>query len=274
MSRPRLTALVAALGTVLVVLPTGTAIAAPGGALVRVAHFSPDAPEVDIYLDGREVLSDVGYRDVSDYLSIPAGDHEFEARPAGDADAEALASVTDSFTGKAAYTVLAAGSVDDLKAQVITDDFSLPPADRAKVRVIHTSPTTPTVDARTPAGDVLFEDVAYREATGYGAVPGGSYDVDMVRASTDEVLWSVKGVAVRAGSVYTLAAVGGLGQPLEILPLRDASGPGTAPSGGVATGAGGTATAGLPVVPGIAALTLLGVATLGAFAAARRRAHS
>ena len=42
-------------------------------ARVRVAHFSPDAPNVDIYVNDDRVLSDVPYKTVSDYLELPPG---------------------------------------------------------------------------------------------------------------------------------------------------------------------------------------------------------
>ncbi|MDQ5809677.1 MAG: DUF4397 domain-containing protein, partial [Actinomycetota bacterium] len=55
------------------------ALAAPalaqgaGEAQVRVAHLAPDAPNVDVYVNGDPVLTDVAYTTVSGYLSLPAG---------------------------------------------------------------------------------------------------------------------------------------------------------------------------------------------------------
>lgn len=50
---------------------------------VRVAHLSPDAPAVDVYVDGAAVLEDVPFGAVSDYLELPAGSHTIEVAPAG-----------------------------------------------------------------------------------------------------------------------------------------------------------------------------------------------
>jgi len=50
-------------------------------AQVRVAHFSPDAPAVDVNDD--RVLSGVRYRTVSKYLELPAGSYDLAVRPAG-----------------------------------------------------------------------------------------------------------------------------------------------------------------------------------------------
>ncbi|MCU4740202.1 DUF4397 domain-containing protein [Natronoglomus mannanivorans] len=51
---------------------------------IRAAHFSPDAPNVDIYLAGNVVLEDVPYRTVSDYLPVDAGTYPVKITAAGD----------------------------------------------------------------------------------------------------------------------------------------------------------------------------------------------
>ncbi len=55
---------------------TAVAFAAPafaqvtGEAQVRVAHLSPDASNVDVYVNGAPVLTNVSYTTVSDYLPV------------------------------------------------------------------------------------------------------------------------------------------------------------------------------------------------------------
>ena len=47
-----------------------------GTAMVRVLHASPDAPEVDIYLDGAAVggpLAALAFGEISPYVPVPAG---------------------------------------------------------------------------------------------------------------------------------------------------------------------------------------------------------
>ena len=53
-------------------------------AQVRVAHLSPDAPKVDVYVNGEPVLTDVPYTTVSSYLSLPAGTQQVTVYAAGD----------------------------------------------------------------------------------------------------------------------------------------------------------------------------------------------
>ena len=72
-------------------MPTETATDAPeetpmGSAMVRVAHLSPNAPNVDVYVDESAVLEDVPFGAVSEYLDVPAGERQVEITAAGDPD--------------------------------------------------------------------------------------------------------------------------------------------------------------------------------------------
>lgn len=101
------------------VLPLGWAAAqeapAPEVAFVRVAHLSPNAPEVSINLTSTEEggqtlapdkLSGLGYRDTTDYLEVPAGEYDVVLETP-----EGNLTETLSFNASAYYTVAALGLV-------------------------------------------------------------------------------------------------------------------------------------------------------------------
>src|SRR3712207_5457998 len=52
-------------------------------ALVRVVHASPDAPNVDVLVDGAAVLTNVPFRAASDYLALPTGSRNLRVRASG-----------------------------------------------------------------------------------------------------------------------------------------------------------------------------------------------
>jgi hypothetical protein len=56
-------------------------------AQIRVGHLSADAPNVDIAPDGAKaadaLLKDVAYQDVSDYLTLKAGEYDLDVREPG-----------------------------------------------------------------------------------------------------------------------------------------------------------------------------------------------
>ena len=51
---------------------------------IRVGHFSPDAPNVDVYVDDQQILTDVAYDELSPYLEIAPGRYTLTITAAGD----------------------------------------------------------------------------------------------------------------------------------------------------------------------------------------------
>jgi Domain of unknown function (DUF4397) len=243
-------------------------------ARVRVAHFSPDAPNVDVYVNGDRVLSDVAYKTVSDYLELPAGSYDLAVRPAGAAaTSDPVVEATAEVEAGQAYTVAAVGALADIALEIFTDDLSAPGAGKAKVRVIHAAPEVPAVDVAVEGGPTLFEAVEFPSATDYAEVDAGTYTIQVKAAGTDDVLLEAT-LEVKAGTIYSVAAVGGAGKDVELLPIVDATGVGQPPAGGISTGAGGTApgtsTPGLSLV--LAGAAVVALAGLGASVLLRRRA--
>jgi hypothetical protein len=99
-------------------------------AQVRVVHFSPDAPAVDVAPDGADaVFSNLAFPDDTGYAALPAGDYDLEVRVAGTMD---VALDLDPLTLDAgtAYSVFAigfaAGGQNPLQVLVAADGRMLP----------------------------------------------------------------------------------------------------------------------------------------------------
>src|SRR5829696_2557423 len=118
-----------------------------GEAQVRVAHLAPVAPNVDVYVNGDPVLTDVAYTTISDYLPLPAGTQQVTVYATGDTSTPVIDTPVEVAAG-GAYTIAAVGLVADgsLTAQVYEDDLMAPSAGNAKVRVVHASPDAGPVD--------------------------------------------------------------------------------------------------------------------------------
>lgn len=189
---------------------------------LRVAHLSPDAPPVDVLIDGEVVLSGVSFPQVSDYLALPAGEYRVQVTPAG-ANEVVVIDATVGLESGGAYTVAATGFLADITPLVIGDRATATTGGGASVRFIHTGPDAPAVDIAVAGGDVIFSDVTFRESTGYAQVPAGTYDLEVRLAGTATVALSVPGVSVSAGMNYTIYAIGLVSDgSLAALPLSDA----------------------------------------------------
>lgn len=139
----------------------------PTGRL-RVAHASPDAPEVDVFLSGERVFSGVPFGAVSDYLAVPAGTAAARITPAGDSET-AVFEGDVTVEADTDYTVAAIGELSEetFSPQVLVDDNSIERS-RARVRVVHASPDAPAVDVTVDdAETTLVDGLAFGDASEY-----------------------------------------------------------------------------------------------------------
>ena len=273
--------LAAALVALLAVLLAVPAAAAPGGAapgaaqgdraFVRLAHLSPDTPQVDVYVDSASdparsfVVPGVGYGAVSEYRDVAADAYVVSMRPAGAApDSPAVISTTVDARPGQAYTIAGVGMSAELGLAVLPDDLDAPAEGRADVRVVNAATTAPTVDVALRGQPAWASDVRFGTATEYTEVPVGNWVCEV----TPEGGASVRlPVALDATSTYTVLLVDrGDGLTTEL--IRDSAGSAVVPAGGVATGLGGAAPVPAPVVVALVSGALVLVLLAGA--AARR----
>jgi hypothetical protein len=227
------------------------ALAAPafaqgsGEAQVRVAHLSPDAPNVDVYVNGEPALTDVPYTTVSSYLSLPAGTQQVTVYAAGDTSTPVIDAPVEVAAG-GAYTIAAVGLVTDgsITAQVYQDDLRAPSSGNAKVRVVHASPDAGPVDVVPRGGDPLVAGLAFPEATPYAEVPAGTYTLDVNAAGTNQTVLTVPDAALTSGGVYSAFAVGTVyADSLNVLLVQDNASTGATASASASTSASASASA-------------------------------
>jgi hypothetical protein len=243
---PRATAASLAITTLLALLwlaaLPATAAAQDTRAMVRVIHLSAGVPKVDLYVDGTRTVAAVPFRTASRYHSLPAGAHTLALRPAGSSAGSApLASARASITAGAPYSAVLLGASAQLKTVVAKDDFTAPPAGRAKLRIIDAAPQSPPLDIAVADGPMLFRDVRFGEVSPFITVAAGRMAVEVRAAGTSRVLFTQGAAPIPAGMIVTLAGTISAAGQIETLPILDAAGAGNLPRGGIATGAGGTA---------------------------------
>jgi hypothetical protein len=225
-------------GTVYTVFAMGLAAGTPpleavlsadsGNARVRVVHASPDAPAVDILVDGGVAFSNLAFRDITAYATLRSGIHLIQVVPTGTA-APVVSSVTLTLDRDTDYTVTAAGTLTPLDAAdfellPLVDNNAPPALGKAHVRFVHLSPDAQAVDIAVKDGPILFSNIEFKEVGGYLPVEAGTYDLE-VRPAGKMTAVLTPTVALDANSIYTIFAVGlAAGTPgLEALPSLDQS---------------------------------------------------
>jgi hypothetical protein len=183
---------------------------------VRVLHASPDAPAVDVYLDDTivDALTNVPFGTISDYLEVPAGDHNVKVYATG-TTADPVIDADVTVAAGAAYTIAATGALADIAPQVLEDDVSAS-CSTAKVRVVHFSADAPAVDVATAGStpeEAVVKGLEYPDATGWLELPGGTYDLEVRLAGETTVALPLPDVTIEDCSAYSVFAVGSAASP-------------------------------------------------------------
>lgn len=128
------------------------------GVKMRVVHASPDAPAVDVYVEGvaSPLIVNLGYGATSEYVNLRAGIYNVQVRVAGEDPGSPPAFETGGLAipDGTRITAIAAGLLDDTGPQdafrimPLVEDFVSPGAGEAIVRFVHAGADAPaaTID--------------------------------------------------------------------------------------------------------------------------------
>lgn len=222
---------------------------------VRLAHLSPDTPDVDVYLNSlsaklkQQVFPGVGYGTVSGYLQLPQGSYSVAMRVSGASPSTPPVLTTDvAVVGGHAYTVAGVGRHSDLGLKVISDDLAAPMNGEAKIRIIQASVQAPLLSVSIKGGATIATGVQFATTTSYDTVKAGTWTI-LVRPTGGGTAVPLR-ATIKADSVYSLVILDGKTTLTEHL-LTDAARAGHVPAGSVATGGGGTADMPVLLVPAL-----------------------
>ena len=163
----------------------------PTNAQLRVIHTSPDAPPVNVKVDGATAVSDLDYAESSGYLNVTAGSKDIAVEaiiPGGNADVINVADFQLDDNGR--YTVLAVNNTATIDALVANESASVPGADEVAIAVVHASPAANTVDVYVTAPGVSTTAVEpnfsldYKGQIDVGVLPVGSYQIQITGTGT------------------------------------------------------------------------------------------
>jgi Domain of unknown function (DUF4397) len=272
-------ALAAALGAGSLLLTAGPASAAQPS-YVRLAHFSPDTPNVDVYLSSysrpnwKMVIKGVGYGALSAYQKLDPGLYTVAMRAAGAAaSSPPVLSTSVRAVAGGAYTVAGVGPYASLGLTVLRDDLSLPPRNEVRVRVLQASAKAKQVSVKAVNGPTIAEKVDFAKNTDYNTVAAGTWNIQVTSLDQPNLAVTMP-IRLDAGDVYSVLILDAASGGLKVETRTDAASGAVMPTGGVETGLGGTAprhdTPWLPL--GLAGSAALALGTAAVWSRRTRRA--
>ena len=195
-------------------------------ASIRVLHASPDAPAVDILIDGSPLVEGVSYPTASGFSDIEAGHRRIQVNLAG-SDTSVIDARAD-FAEDSRYLVVASGRAAEISPLIFPVTADRPVAGSALIRVLHAAASAPDVDVyaveeATSIASVqpVLSGVPFRAISDYLSVPQGRYDLYVTIKGTKTVAIEARGVSIAEGAVLTVSALdapgGGAPFSLQIL---------------------------------------------------------
>ena len=191
-------------------------------ASLRVLHGSPNAPNVDVLIDDEVVLADVPFKTASKFLSVASGTRNIKVNAAG---TPTTVFGADLDAGLNSFTTIIAADVLAQITPLVLPDENNPPVDPVslKVRVVHGSPSAPTVDVyvTVPGLDIstttpTLSDVAFKDFSAFLEVPEGNYQIRLTEVGSDTPIYDSGEIPLVAGSILTVVAVDATGGGLPV----------------------------------------------------------
>ena len=161
----------------------------PASSRVQVFHASPDAPAVDVLVNGATAISSLDYKQGSAAIRLDNGDYEIQVdgiTPGG--PATVIGPVTLGFAANTLYRVIAVNDVANIEPIILEQPDTVVPAGSARLRVLHAAPLAPAVDvyATAPGADLAASmpigSFAFKGDLGPIEVPVGDYQIRVTAA--------------------------------------------------------------------------------------------
>ena len=182
----------------------------------RFVHASPGTGPQDIALDGKTVVTALGFGSVSPatgYLTVTGGTRRVESRDTG-TTTDLINSSVGFGSGKA-YTVIAAGLNASIAAILLTDDHGAPANGNFKLRVAHVAPDLSTAldfyivptGTDTTGISPTVASLSYGQASAYQSLTAGSTDVIVTAAGTKTTVMPAQTYNLTAGQIRTLLLI-------------------------------------------------------------------
>lgn len=189
---------------------------------IRVLHASPNAPAVDVYANDKLIIKNLAYKESSEYIPVPSGNYNIKVYPSG-VITNPVIDTSMYIPEDSVFTVAAIGELPDISLYPIQEPNSANNTGLSCVRFIHISPNAPAVDIKLADDTIVFSNVPYKGIANYVCVPSGTYTFKVSPTGSNNVVLTVPNVKLDPNNLYTIYAVGLVGETpnLEALLLPE-----------------------------------------------------
>lgn len=173
---------------------------------IRVLNASPALGKVDVFVDGRLIAKDLGFKEFSWYMPAMQGNYRIEVFSSED---KKPVLYTDLYLpANNIFNGAIIGEVPDIKIYPIPEPYTSQKFGRACIRFINLSPDSAAFDVSMQGGTKIFNNVTYTSITNYACIPAGNYNFTVSPAGKEEISLSLPAMQLTANNYYTIYALG------------------------------------------------------------------
>ena len=183
--------------------------------MIRVMHLGVGVPGVDVFANESEpaAVMDLGFREGTEYLTLPAAEYSFQVALTGGTPADAAITAGPlMLDADLHYTAVAVGDLEEESLEILplVDDTAEIGDENIRLQVVHAAPAVGQVDIWNVAGEdsaELLADVDYKGA-GTLDVPPAEYvlGVDVDDNAEPDLTFTVDLSGVPAGAFLNVFA--------------------------------------------------------------------
>ena len=197
-------------------------------AKVRVLHGVGDAPAVDVYANGEELIDALAFASITDYAAVPAGEYLIQVVPDGATLEEGpiVIEATLPFEEGTMTTVAATGTLAGEAGIIpqVVSDMPEPNAEGVQLRASHFSFDAPAVDIAPVGGEPVLTEVPFGATSDYLDLPAGALDLEIRGAGSPDAVFTIPTLDLEAGNSYSAYAIGSFEEgTFTVVPALDAS---------------------------------------------------
>lgn len=207
----RLALTLSLVGSILVMglAPVAAAPAAQAAemALLRLVHAVPQAPGVDVMVDGALAATQLTFADYTGYLRVAAGDHSISVQAGGSTITETSLTINPG----QAITAIVMGPAEAPAVQIVEDDLGPLVLGNVRLTATHTVSGSDAVDVVLADGTPVFQALAYGNSSGGIDIPANSYPlaVTPTGGTVAAAIVPAEEFHLRAGNFYRVVVLGG-----------------------------------------------------------------
>lgn len=173
-------------------------------AYVSLYHGSPDAPDLDIEVDGRQINAyPFEYTDYTGYLRFYTGERNLRFGPYASSSIDI--DTTIDFEANQLYSVFVVDEFVDAGVVVTHDNSDTPAKGKAKIRVINLSPDAGDIDFVANGDEEAWSsDLAFKESSDFMEVDAQEYDFQVRSSANNDLLLTVPDIQLQPRYFYTI----------------------------------------------------------------------